>query len=52
MGLEAESLQIIILTLRKHTYIMLTPLNPHFYIEKMGFTGTGYSLFFIFLLKT
>ena len=24
---------------RKHAYIMLTPLNHHFYIVKMGFTG-------------
>ena len=24
---------------RKHTYIILTPLNPYFYIVKLGFTG-------------
>ena len=24
---------------RKHTYIILTPLKPHFYIVKLGFTG-------------
>ena len=24
---------------RKHAYIMLTPLKPHFYIIKRGFTG-------------
>ena len=26
------------------------PLKPHFYIVKLGFTG--YTLFFLFLLKT
>ena len=29
---------------------LLTPLNPHFYIEKLGFVGIY--LFFLFLLKT
>ena len=24
---------------RKHAYIILTPLKPHFYIVKLGFTG-------------
>ena len=24
---------------RKHAYIMMTPLKPHFYIVKLGFTG-------------
>ena len=24
---------------RKHAYKILTPLNPHFYIVKPGFTG-------------
>ena len=35
----------------KHAYIILTPppLKPHFYIVKLGFTG--YTLFFLFLLK-
>ena len=23
----------------KHTYIILTPIKPHFYIVKLGFTG-------------
>ena len=27
------------------------PLKPHFYIAKLGFTGLGYTLFFLFLLK-
>ena len=27
------------------------PLKPHFYIVKLGFTGLGYKLFFLFLLK-
>ena len=27
------------LTSRKHAYIILTPLKPHFYIVKLGFTG-------------
>ena len=26
-------------SLRKHAYIILTPLKPHFYIVKLGFTG-------------
>ena len=29
---------------------LLTPVNPHFYIEKLGFAGVY--LFFLFLLKT
>ena len=29
----------ILLTSRKHTYIILTPLNSTFYIVKLGFTG-------------
>ena len=24
---------------RKHAYVILTPLKPHFYIVKLGFTG-------------
>ena len=28
---------------------MLTPINPTFYMVKLGFTG--YTLFFLFLLK-
>ena len=36
-------------TSRKHTYMILTPFIPHFYIVKLGFTG--YTLFFLFLLK-
>ena len=34
---------------RKHAYIILTPLKPHFYIVKLGFTGVY--LIFLFLLK-
>ena len=32
---------------RKHAYIILTPLKPHFYIVKLGFTG----VFIIFLIS-
>ena len=35
---------------QKHVYIMLTPLNPHFYIVKLGFTGV-YIIFLIFARK-
>ena len=31
---------------QKHTYIILTPLKPHFYIVKLGFTG----VYIIFLI--
>ena len=31
----------------KHAYIMLTPLKPHFYILKLGFTG----VYIIFLIS-
>ena len=31
---------------RKHTYIILTPLKPHFYKVKVGFSGV-----YIILLK-
>ena len=34
-------------TSRKHAYIILTPLKPHFYIVKLGFTG----LYIIFLIS-
>ena len=34
-------------TSRKHTYIILTPLKPHFYIVKLGFTG----VYIIFLIS-
>ena len=34
-------------TSRKHTYISLTPLNPHFYTVKLGFTG----VYIIFLIS-
>ena len=27
------------MTSRKHAYIVLTPLKPHFYIVKLGFRG-------------
>ena len=33
---------------RKHAYIILTPLQPHFYIVKLGFTGV-YIIFLILL---
>ena len=32
---------------RKHAYIFLTLLNPHFYIVKLGFTG----VYIIFLIS-
>ena len=34
-------------TSRKHVYIILTPLKPHFYIVKLGFTG----VYIIFLIS-
>ena len=34
-------------TSRQHTYIILTPLKPHFYIVKLEFTG----LYIIFLIS-
>ena len=38
---------MIIISSRKHACIILTPLNPHFYIVKLGFTG----VFIIFLIS-
>ena len=35
---------------RKHAYIIFTPLNPHFYIVELGFTGV-YVIFLIFIKK-
>ena len=35
----------------KHTYIILTPLNPQFYIVKLGLTGV-YIIFLISAIKT
>ena len=35
----------------KHAYIILTPLKPHFYIAKLGFTGV-YIIFLILLKNT
>ena len=32
---------------RKHAYIILTPLKPHFYVLKLGFTG----VYIIFLIS-
>ena len=32
---------------RKHTYIIMTPLEPHFYTVKLGFTRV-YIIFLIF----
>ena len=43
--LGVSSLQWV--TSRKHTYMILTPLNPQFYIVKLGFTG----VYFIFLIS-
>ena len=34
----------------KHAYIILTPLKPHFYIVRLGFTGV-YFIFLIFAQK-
>ena len=36
-----------VLTSRKHAYIILTPLDPHFYIVKPGFTR----VYIIFLIS-
>ena len=40
-------------TSRKHAYIILTPLKPHFYIVKRGFTGVyrGIHYYFLFCKK-
>ena len=38
-------------TSRKHDYIILTPLKPHFYIVKLRFTGV-YIIFLISAKKT
>ena len=35
------------ITSRKHAYIIVTPLKPHFYIIKLGFTG----VYIIFLIS-
>ena len=32
---------------QKHAYVILTPLKPHFYIVKLGFTG----IYIIFLIS-
>ena len=37
----------IVISSRKHAYIILTPLKPHFYIVKLGFTG----VYIIFLIS-
>ena len=42
---ERESSHICIS--RKHAYIILTPLKPHFFIVKLGFTG----VYIIFLIS-
>ena len=49
-----ECLKIVIApdtdnTSRKHAYIILTPLKPHFTWQNWGLQG--YTLFFLFLLK-
>ena len=45
-------LQVFFVSLRKHTYIILTtPLKPHFYIVKLGLTGV-YIFFLYFFTKT
>ena len=33
----------------KHIHVMYTPLEPHFYIAKLGYAGVY--LFFLFLLQ-
>ena len=33
--------RVFIMTSQKHAYTMLTPLNPTFYVEKLGFTGVN-----------
>ena len=45
---EFESSQFQIIS-RKHAYIILTPLKPHFYLVKLGFTGVN--IIFLFLLE-
>ena len=36
-----------VLSSRKHAYIIMTPLKPHFYVVKTGFTG----VYIIFLIS-
>ena len=45
-GKTLFSIVLIAKISRKHTYIILTPLKPHFYIVKLGYT-----LLFLFLLE-
>ena len=37
----------LVRTSRKHAYIILTPLNPIFYIVNLGFTG----VYIVFLIS-
>ena len=39
-------MKLIHISSRKHAYIILIPLKPHFYIVKLGFTGV-YNIFLI-----
>ena len=45
---ECNLMWIILIPSRKHAYIILTPLNPTFYIVKLGFTG----VYIIFLISS
>ena len=38
---------VVLFSLRKLAYIILTPLKPHFYIVKLGYTG----VYIIFLIS-
>ena len=46
-NVHVQAQSIINLSSRKHTYIILTPFKPHFYIVKLGFTG----VYIIFLIS-
>ena len=45
-----QQILVSLIALPKHAYIILTPLNPPFYIVKLGFTGV-YFIFLIFAQK-
>ena len=47
-----ESCRRRIKTPGKHVRVIYTPLDPTFFIEKLGFTGVYIFFFFFFLLKT
>ena len=51
-ALVSQSVCITVGAITKTCLNNLDPLKPNFYIVKLGFTGVGYALFFLFLLKS